>query len=87
MKLIYCPICHDMARLVLATTVSCICEASWGQYEDHLNATYGGKAIPLGIDNASLRRALWDRPESGQGSEFTAFVIPVECSTFKKEEA
>jgi hypothetical protein len=44
-------------------------------------AQIGGKAIPLGIANSSLAKAVRNRPETGQGFEFTAFVIPRECPT------
>jgi len=53
-------------------------------YTDGLQASYSGFAVPLGIDNPSLIAALKKQPEDGQGEEFTAFVIPKKCLTFKQ---
>ena len=88
MKLIFCPVCHDIVKLTIKATRSCLCDSSWGNYEaDGLHATYGGDAIPLGIENRSFFNAVNNQPESGMGGEFEAFVIPTECATFKKEKA
>ncbi len=85
MKLIFCPVCHDIVKLLLEMDRSCQCACSWGHYKgDGLNATYGGMAIPLGIANSTFVKAVQNRPESGEGERFEAFVIPVECPTFKK---
>ena len=85
MKLIFCPICHDIVKLPREMDRSCQCGCSWGHYKDDgLNATYGGEAVPLGITNSSLVNAIKTQPKSGMGERFEAFVIPVECDTFKK---
>ncbi|MFK4706124.1 hypothetical protein ABIC83_002963 [Roseateles asaccharophilus] len=75
MKLLLCPSCKDVRKLLFERTV-CQCGASWGQYIDNLNASIGGRAIPLGFANSTLLEALRTRPDTGSGSQFTAFVIP-----------
>ncbi len=87
MKLIFCPICHDIVRLTTQKDRSCFCDSSWGNYEaDGLNATYGGAAVPLGFDNSSFVNAVKNQPSIGLGKTFEAFVIPAKCNTFKKEK-
>ena len=83
MKLIFCPKCQDVVKgeYVIRT---CKCGASSVQYIDDLNAVYCGEAIPLGFANTSLAGAIVRQPTIGMGREFTAFVIPKSCSTFKK---
>lgn len=82
MKLIFCPKCTDVVRL-LDFKRRCFCGSSWGQYTDYVNAIIGGEAIPIGFSNPHFTQALKDRPEEGNGSEFKAFVIPVRCPTIK----
>jgi hypothetical protein len=81
-KLILCPSCHDVVKL-LTKARTCDCGASWGKYTDNLNAVYGGDAIPLGFANGSLVKAIKDQPNEGNGKEFLAFVIPKNCDTMK----
>ena len=84
MKLIYCPDCGDIIKLELYGTKWCKCNHSWGKYTHHINAIYGGAAIPLGINNYSFQAALIGKDKTkGKGSELTAFAIPNECDTFK----
>lgn len=83
MKLIYCPHCQDIVKLRKQVTI-CKCGRSFGSYFDDLQATYSGDAIPLGITNSSLIKALKNQPASGDGEEFVTFVIPKECPTFKQ---
>jgi hypothetical protein len=85
MKLIFCPLCQDVIKLTLALRY-CQCGESHGYYLDDINAQIGGKAIPLGFMNYSLAQAIKRRPETGQGQEFTAFVIPRNVSTIIKED-
>ena len=84
MKLIFCPNCQDVRKLNTKHIVSCDCGKSFGKYNDNLNATIGGDAIPLGFANNTLSNALKMRPIKGMGRTFTAFVIPVECPTIKQ---
>lgn len=85
MKLIFCTECHDIVKLTHSKRV-CSCSQSWGRYEDNINARIGGKAVPLGFANPSFVQALKSRPESGDGREFCAFVIPKVCPTVKSDE-
>jgi hypothetical protein len=81
MKLLLCPICQDVRKLS-STGVYCDCGASWGRYlSDGLHAEISGEAIPLGFANSTLVSAVIDRPKHGDGSRFTAFVIPHRCDT------
>ena len=79
MKLIFCTQCDDVRKLS-SVQVTCKCGESWGHYrEDGVVAEIGGKAVPIGFYNPSLSKALRQRPQSGQGARFEAFVIPREC--------
>ena len=84
-KLIYCPKCQDVVRLVQYQR-SCDCGASNGRYTDDLHAEIAGSAIPLGFANDSLVDALRGRTERGMGRRFEAFVIPSVCETVNKGE-
>jgi len=80
MKLIYCPYCHDIVKLIVSRKRLCLCRKSYGAYcSDGLKAKIGGLAIPLGIANQSFEHALKDRSETGNVSQFTAFVIEKHC--------
>ena len=85
MKLIFCPDCKTIISLGLAKRF-CYCSKNWGYYKDTLVAVISKGAIPLGIANSSLKAALRNRPQSGEGKEFTAFVIPIECDTIEEDE-
>ncbi len=82
MKLIFCRACHDIRKLT-PVLVNCSCGKSYGYYTDDLNAVIGGQCIPLGFVNQSFVSAIKNQPETGQGFEFTAFVIPKKCPTIK----
>lgn len=95
MKLLLCPHCQDVVRLVEVRKRACECGASWGQYTDDINAVYGGAAIMLGISNPSLQAALSDqlrlgdkKPSRGtyvSGREFAAFIIPESAPSVRRE--
>lgn len=85
MKFIFCPHCEDIVRLKRETRY-CQCRSSWGRYTDDANAIINNVAIPLGLANSTLVKALKERPKSGLGSRFTAFVIPEECPTIRVED-
>ena len=83
MKLLFCKNCQDIVRLFDETRV-CKCGKTSGAYINELDAWYSGDyAIPIGFQNSSLGTALRNQPEEGLGFNFTAFVIPKECPTFK----
>jgi len=83
-KLIYCPQCQDVVRLI-DDSRWCECGESGGRYTDELNALVWGEAVPLGIHNEIFKWALSARPQSGLGSCFDAWVIPVECPTVRSK--
>lgn len=78
MKLIYCRSCKDIVR-IYRDRRSRRCGKSWGQYLlDGLHATYGGEAVPVGINNTQFHSAvrLHDEHPGGEpeGMDFAAFV-------------
>lgn len=83
MKLVFCNKCSSVFSLSLKKEKSCDCGECKGKYIDELNAEFSGDGIPLGFVNYSFIGALLSQPESGLGNEFTAFVIPKICRTFK----
>lgn len=84
MKLILCKNCQDVIRLMREKRF-CKCGKCCGKYTDDLNAWYAGGefVVPLGFNNGSLVKAVNNQPEEGLGENFSAFVIPKSCSTFK----
>jgi len=82
MKLIFCKSCHDIFSLRYDKRY-CSCKKSYGYYIDNIEAKIGGNAIPVGFDNKSFLNAVIDRPTSGLGSRFEAFIIPHICNTIK----
>lgn len=86
MKLLLCNKCSDIFNLRPKEKV-CGCGETKGRYlEDGIYAVYSGDCTPLGFANGSFVAALIDRPESGKGTQFTAFVMPKVCETFNKEQ-
>jgi protein-arginine kinase activator protein McsA len=86
MKLILCPHCHDVFKLQFKIK-HCKCGKCFGKYTDKINATINKEAIPIGFCNSTLVQAIKKRPNSGNGKEFTAFVIPEICPTIKVIES
>lgn len=76
MKLIYCPNCGDIVRL-MPTRRWCLCRKCYGEYLNDIDAYVSGPCHVLGIHNTSFYKALGnpDR-EDGMGNEFNSFVIP-----------
>lgn len=86
MKLILCPHCGDIVKLYREAR-SCLCGKSSGWYsDDEVTAIIDGDAIPLGVGNWSLERAVRLRPASGRGEAFDAWVIAIEASTVRRSE-
>jgi hypothetical protein len=83
-KLLICPDCGDLFNLT-EIEKTCTCGFTRGRYVDNLNAVYSG-GIPLGFANSTFVNAVRSQPQSGRGREFTAFVIPKECPTFKEQK-
>lgn len=94
MKLIYCPTCGDVLKPwvrafgKVGAVSRCECGKSWGYYEKGgQHARFGGKAIPLGIDNSTLWHALKRRAINAQHPiGFVAFTIEDGCPTFQHQE-
>lgn len=89
MKLIYCPECQDIQRLIPTITRHCDCGKSWGKYnEDGIGAIISSVAIPLGIGNQSFQAALTMmevNPWRTWGVEFNAFIIPMSSDHITRE--
>lgn len=84
MKLYFCKKCEDVRKMHSEKT-TCACGSSGGRYmADGVSAEITGEAIPIGILNTSFLEALCNRPESGEGSRFEAFVIPTRCPSVTK---
>lgn len=82
MKLLFCPKCQDIVRLLYHTR-SCRCGFTSGKVI-HQHDAYYTNGIPMGINNSSLVEAIKNQPESGIGIEFKAFIVPKQCSSFHK---
>jgi len=80
MKLIFCPHCHDIFRIVSNKVRRCVCGKSAGIYITETNAEIYGHAIPLGFSNDSFIKALNNRKEN-KSVKFNAFVIEEKCPT------
>lgn len=85
MKLFYCRQCHDIRACRMDAPAECHCGSCTGHYTDRINVVLTGPATPIGINNRSFLNALAQQPDSGQGREFTAFVIPEWCVTVTHE--
>ena len=84
MKLLLCKECQDIVRLIREEKRVCKCGKVGGKYTDDLNAVYFGEmAVPIGFANSTLVKAVHKQPENGMGENFTAFVIPKVCLTYK----
>lgn len=83
MKLIFCPECRDIVKLVTDKWRTCDCGKSGGRYlDDDLEAVYEGRAVPLGIDGPSFASAI-KNSDAVLSENFEAFVIATNCSTFQ----
>lgn len=60
MKLLYCPVCADVVRLIVTRWRMCECKLSGGQYnQDGMTATLGGYARVFGVANPFFNE-LWN---------------------------
>ena len=87
MKLLHCTRCNDLMALYEKPR-TCLCGASSGHYTDRINAVVSGPCRVVGIINGSFKQAL-KAPERGDGLgvEFTAFIIPWNAVSIRKEES
>ncbi len=58
MKLMFCPSCFDVFKLVIAEPRSCICGAVRGQLVDNEFARTNGQGVSVVIGNGSLIQAI-----------------------------
>lgn len=89
MKLLHCKSCFDIVALC-SEDRACLCGKSSGYYKDKLNAVVKGPCMVLGISNpsfieATARQMYSGDKEDGQGREFTAFIIPTNCSSVEHD--
>jgi hypothetical protein len=82
MKLIYCPKCRDVVKLISDKTRYCSCGEVFGKYTDNVNAAVAAHCIVLGFENSSFHHALDNAPiDPGRGLCFDAFLIPRDASS------
>jgi hypothetical protein len=74
--------CTDVVSLTRELRF-CSCRKSWGKYNDVLNATYGGVAFPLCLNNGDLKQALSSTLEFAPF--IRAWIAPKDSKTFVKE--
>lgn len=91
MKLLYCPHCWDVRKLLKDAPVFCVCARSWGRYTNDIEATFGGDAVMLGISNGALARARLSQASEGdradgKGRMFAAFILPEGSPMVTREE-
>lgn len=85
MKLLHCRSCFDIVALSFEER-TCLCGKSSGHYKDKLNAVVKGTCMVIGISNpsfikATARQMYFGDKDDGQGREFTAFIVPANCSS------
>lgn len=86
MKLILCPVCDDIVKLH-RTMTECQCKKSWGWYKDDgWHAVIGGSSVAIGVDNHTLKHAIVNQPDSGEGLFFTAWVFPKDYERIERRE-
>ena len=78
MKLFLCPLCEDVVRMLEGEMRYCKCGKSGGMYVDKRMAEIEGHAIPIGISNASLVKALELQTGYDHPIRIIAFTIPPE---------
>jgi len=81
MKLIYCPRCEDIVRLMIWER-QCICGASKGRYVDENNAKVTDVAIPIGIDTDQFQDAL--EQKNDECKKIDAWFFPSNWETIRK---
>ena len=85
MKILMCDSCGDLFNLTTSVK-SCSCGKTKGKYcFDQLNAVVTG-GISIGFSNETFLPAIRNRPKSGMGKNFIAFIIPEICNTVKVVE-
>ena len=75
MKLICCQNCGDTFTLILKHERICRCGKVGGQLVDSFAIKVFGDPAVIGLDNRTLAKAIKNRPDSGRGLDFNAFII------------
>lgn len=83
MKLVYCPNCGDVVRLIHQKWRRCACGKSGGQYnEDLMTATIGGESLCFGVGNYFFND-MWKYLEDEQKQEYrsdnVSSALTVDC--------
>lgn len=87
MKLVFCPHCQDMFKLDREMK-QCKCGESKGIYNDSVNATVFGPAIPVCVGWTSFVKAIKNRPvDRFEGETFEAWIPPINSVSITHEEA
>jgi len=85
MKLFLCGFCEDIVRLIRDENRYCMCKKSFGRYLDSNQAVYGGNAIPIGMHNGDLIKAVghWACHEK---ADIRAWTFAKDAPTYTREE-
>ena len=84
MKLVYCPECRDVVRLI-HTARRCSCWQCQGFVNGQGVAHYTGPAVPLEIPDVSIRAAMADDPKKN-GPRMRIVLYRVNPREIEKEE-
>lgn len=81
MKLMFCPTCSDVFKLVIAQPRSCICGSVQGQLLDREFARTNGRGISIVIGNGSLIQAIakLNNLKQDKDNKFYQKQTPVLC--------
>lgn len=86
MKLLFCPECNDVQKLLQEPEITtCNCGDSWGFYKpDGWNAVIAGKGLAIGLDNNSLAYAIKERVKGTNGGIYlSAWLMATDHKTIE----
>jgi hypothetical protein len=80
-KLLFCPSCLDIFKVVAAQPRSCLCGAVQGQMLDNKIAKMNGRGVSVAIGNGSLEQAIakLNNLKQDKDSQFYEKQTPVLC--------
>lgn len=80
-KLMFCPACFDVFKLVIAQPRSCICGAVRGQLVDHDFARTNNRGVSMVIGNGSLVQSIakLNKLKQDKDNKFYQRETPVLC--------
>lgn len=81
MKLLFCPTCFDVFKVIAAQPRSCLCGAAQGQMLDNNIARTNGRGVSLVIGNGSLVQAVarLKNLKQDKNNQFYEKQTPVLC--------